>query len=75
MANILEAHYQLETDFAREHELNVATVRRYRNQPDGLPFARFGGKVYIHIPGAREWLAKRIRHNSTRFQLRSKVGA
>ena len=44
--------FQLEGEFAAEHGLNVATVRRYRLSPDGLPFAKFGGRIDIDLPGA-----------------------
>jgi hypothetical protein len=55
----LLADYQLEDDFARSNNVSPRTVARYRNQPDGLPYVVWGGKVLVHIPGAREWLLKR----------------
>jgi hypothetical protein len=61
--NILE-DYTLEADFAAELGVSSHTVARYRKEPNGLPFAVFGGKIYIHLPGAREWMAKRIRRRA-----------
>jgi hypothetical protein len=56
-----------EEDFAEAHNVNPRTVARYRNQPDGLPYVKWAGRVYIHVLGARDWLAKRtIRRNQRR---------
>jgi hypothetical protein len=56
--------YQPEADFAAGLGVSRHTVARYRTEPDGLPFAVFGGKIYIHLPGAREWMAKRIQRRA-----------
>jgi len=59
--------YVPEEDFAAAHDVNPRTVARYRNQPDGLPYVKWGGRVFIDVNGAREWLAKRtIRRNQLR---------
>jgi hypothetical protein len=58
--------YQPQAEFAKEHNVAERTVNRYRNLPNGLPWMYFGGKVYIHIPGAKEWLQRRVRINRTR---------
>lgn len=43
------------------------TLARYRAEPDGLPYMRFRGRVYIPIKEGREWLKRRVRHpNPTR---------
>jgi hypothetical protein len=62
----LLSDYQLEDDFARANHVSSRTVARYRNQPDGLPYAIWGGKVLIHIPGARVWLAKKTHSRNVR---------
>jgi hypothetical protein len=59
--NILD-DYVLEKQFADDHDVSQHTVARYRH--DGLAWASWGGKVYIHIPSAREYLAKRIRRRA-----------
>jgi hypothetical protein len=59
--NILD-EYVLPSKFAGDHDVSQHTVARYRLL--GLPWALWGGKVYIHIPGAREFTAKRIRRRS-----------
>ena len=61
--NILD-DYVLQSKFAVDHDVSEHTVARYRAEPDGLAYAVFGGKVYIHVPSAREWMAKRIRRRS-----------
>jgi hypothetical protein len=52
-----------EDDFARDHNLNRRTVWRYRKEQDGLPYVMFGGKVWIPIEEAKQWLHRRIRRN------------
>jgi hypothetical protein len=61
--NILE-DFQPQDEFAAEHGVSTHTLARYRLEPDGLPYAMFAGKVYIHLPGARKWMAKRIRRRA-----------
>lgn len=64
--SILEG-YASEEDFAAANDINPRTIARYRNQPDGLPYVKWAGRVYIDVDGAREWLAKRaIRRNQLR---------
>ena len=59
--------YVPEEDFAAAHDVNPRTVARYRNQPDGLPYVKWGGRVFIDVNGARKWLAKKtIRRNQRR---------
>ena len=61
--NILD-DFQPQDEFAAEHDVSEHTVARYRKEPAGLPYVMFGGKIYIHIPGAREWMAQRIRRRA-----------
>jgi hypothetical protein len=59
--------YVPEEDFAATHGVNPRTIARYRNQPDGMPYVKWGGRVYIPIQEAREWLRKRtVRRNQRR---------
>jgi len=59
--------YVPEEDFAAAHDVNPRTVARYRNQPNGLPYVKWGGRVFIDVNGAREWLGeKTIRRNQLR---------
>ena len=62
--NILD-DYVLQSVFADDHDVSEHTVARYRSEPNGLPYAVFGGKIYIHLPGAKEWMAKRIRRRAS----------
>jgi hypothetical protein len=62
--NILDGEYQLEADWSRDHNVRPRTTMRYRKEPDGLPWVKFGGRVYIHLPGSREWLKRRTRRPS-----------
>ena len=59
-ARLLSDEYVTEAKFASENGIHQRTAARYRNEPDGLPFVEFGGKIYIHLPLAREWLEARV---------------
>ena len=61
MAKLLDG-YEPEEDFCRENgPMARRTCARYRNEPDGLPYVMWAGKVYIHIEGARAFLERRTR--------------
>ena len=65
-AHILQ-DYVWEGDFAGANHVSRRTVKRARNEPDGLAWIEWGGRVYIHIPSARKYLARRtIQPNPTR---------
>ena len=52
---------------AAEIGVSVRTLRRYMDQPDGLPHAIIGGRTRLHRPTTREWLLGRMkRPNPTR---------
>lgn len=52
--------------FAAEVDRDPRTVRRWINQPDGLPYTRLGNRLLIHIPTAREWLHSRMQYPNQR---------
>ena len=62
---LLDGFVDLEP-FAAEVERDPRTVRRWMNQPDGLPFTRLGNRILIHIPTAREWMLSRMRRPNQR---------
>jgi hypothetical protein len=63
--NFLDDFVDLEP-FAADAGRHPRTVRRWLNQPDGLPFTRIGNRILIHVPTAREWLMKRMRKPAPR---------
>ena len=69
--NILTG-FAAETEFTAANGISQKTCKRYREM--GLPFTHFGGRVYIHLDGARAWLDSRIR-NANPPRKRSKAGA
>jgi hypothetical protein len=75
--NLLADYLDLEP-FAEEVDRDSRTVRRWLNQPDGLPYTRIGNRILIHIPTAREWLYSRMRHpnrrRGTRPQKTERIG-
>ena len=58
--------YVSEPVFAKMVGRHPRTTRRWRNEPDGLPYLPLGNEILIHIPTARDWLAKRIIHPNKR---------
>jgi hypothetical protein len=52
--------------FAAQVGRDPRTVRRWIDQPNGLPFTRIGNRLLIHIPTAREWLLSRVRQRNPR---------
>jgi hypothetical protein len=63
-ADTLLEDYELEETLAAKWDVSPKTLSRYRCEPNGLPFMKLGGKVYIHVPGAREWIKRRtVRRN------------
>ena len=63
--NFLADYLDLES-FANGVDRDPRTVRRWMNQPDGLPFTRMGNRILIHLPTAREWLYSRMRRPNSR---------
>jgi hypothetical protein len=63
--NFLDDFVDLEP-FAADAGRHPRTVRRWLNQPDGLPFTRIGNRILIHVPTAREWLMKRMKRPAPR---------
>ena len=54
--------------FAAEVDRDPRTVRRWMNEPNGLPFTRIGNRILVHIPTAREWIFGRMRKPNARRQ-------
>ena len=67
--NFLADYADLEP-FAKEANRHPRTVRRWLNEPDGLPYTRLGNRILIHIPTAREWLFARMHHRTRRHKAR-----
>jgi hypothetical protein len=57
--------------FAVEVRRDPRTVRRWMDEPDGLPYTRIGNRILIHIPTAREWMLGRMRNRSPRIKRRT----
>lgn len=44
------------------------TVKRWADQPDGLPIVYLGKTPHVPLEQARQWLTKRIRQRNPRRQ-------
>jgi hypothetical protein len=59
--NILEDLLELEP-FAAEVNRHPRTVRRWIDQPNGLPYTKLGKRILIHVPTARSWIMDQMRN-------------
>jgi hypothetical protein len=64
-ASILDGYIPQE-QFAKDLDVDVRTIERYRRQPDGLPYVKLGGQVFIPLDIAREWLLGRVQRPNQR---------
>ena len=53
--------YALEEDFAVANGCSTRTTARMRREPDGLPWMLWNGKVYVYLPGARAYVARKTK--------------
>jgi len=60
--------YIAEQQFALNEKISTRTAARYRSMANGLPFVEFGGKIYIPIDEARQWLRDRTKRPNRRRQ-------
>jgi len=63
--NIL-SEYQLQAEAARAGRVSERTIARKRREPNGIPWMEWGGKVYVHRAGYRDYLKRRIQRNGRR---------
>ena len=61
MSNRFLDEYQPAGEWANERGVHLRTVDRYRQQPNGLPYLEFGGRIYIPRKEGDEWIRSRIR--------------
>jgi hypothetical protein len=52
--------------FSAEVKKHPRTVRRWMNEPNGLPYTWLGNQLFIHVPTAREWMLSRMRRPNPR---------
>jgi hypothetical protein len=55
-----------ESQFAADNDTTTRTLARYRNEPDGLPYFVWSGRVYYDVQAAREWLRSRMKRRNPR---------
>lgn len=54
-SNPLEG-FQLEDEWAKAAGISVRTCRMYRRRPNGLPYLKWSGLIYIDLAGAQEFI-------------------
>lgn len=52
--------------FAAEVDREPRTIRRWMNEPNGLPHTQIGNRILVHVPTAREWILGRMRRPNPR---------
>ncbi|RFC68152.1 DNA-binding protein [Mesorhizobium denitrificans] len=59
--------YLTREQLAQELGVHHLTIIRYQQQPDGLPFTKFGRRVLYNRASVQRWIEKHERHpNPTR---------
>ncbi len=56
----------LDEEQAKQWNCTTRTLRRYENEPDGLPYVIVGGRKYRPVKACAEWLARRMRRPNPR---------
>ncbi|MCC2651646.1 MAG: hypothetical protein K0Q60_1809 [Microvirga sp.] len=75
MSDILESLLSEYADlepFARQLDRHPRTVRRWMDEPNGLPFTRIGSRILIHVPTASQWMMSRMRRPNPQRQRRER---
>jgi hypothetical protein len=72
--NLLEGFVEL-SPFAAQMGRTTRTVRRWIDEPNGLPYTRLGCRILVHLPTAREWLLGRVKQRNPRRRSRNAQGA
>jgi hypothetical protein len=72
--NFLQDFVDLEP-LAAQVGRTTRTVRRWIDEPNGLPYTRIGSRILIHMPTAREWLLNRVRQRNPRRRPGNAPGA
>jgi hypothetical protein len=60
--HLLEDYLDIDVFASQEVKRHPRTVKRWTDEPDGLPYTTLGNRILIHIPTAREWLFARMRN-------------
>jgi hypothetical protein len=72
--NLFQDFVELEP-LAAQVNRTARTVRRWIDEPNGLPYTRIGSRILIHMPTAREWLLNRVRQRNPRRRSGNAQGA
>jgi hypothetical protein len=66
--------YELEETWAKRKNITRRTVARYRDEPDGLPYLRWGGRIWIHTRLGEDFIRRRITNPNRRRRRIRKIG-
>jgi hypothetical protein len=65
MSDLLADYLDLEV-FAQQVNRHPRSVRRWCDEPNGLPYTRIGSRILIHVPTAREWIFNKMKNHHKR---------
>jgi hypothetical protein len=63
--SLLEGYVD-EPEASRQLKKHPRTLKRYRDQPDGLPHVKVGNRTLYRVEAVREWLLARERRPNPR---------
>jgi hypothetical protein len=58
--------YELEEAWAARKKITRRTAKRYRDEPDGLPYLLWGNRVWIHKSLGEDYIRRRIKYPNRR---------
>jgi len=64
-SDLLDGYIDVEP-FAKKVNRCPRTVRRWTQEPDGLPYVKIGSRVLIHVETAKAWIFGRMRKPNAR---------
>jgi hypothetical protein len=63
--DLLEGYLDI-APFAEQVRRHPRSVRRWTQEPDGLPFVKIGSRVLIHVESAKAWIFSRMQRPNPR---------
>jgi hypothetical protein len=63
--DLLKDYCRLDEAAAALH-VTERTIRRRIHTPDGWPYLKFGGRIWLHLPSIKKFLAAQTRSDNPR---------
>jgi hypothetical protein len=74
------AEYEWDRTWSSSRGISPKASKKHRDKPNGLPFLKWAGKIYIHKPGGDRYIRGLVKRNkppkrSRRTSRRSEIEA